>query len=211
LEPPSSEADSKQDSIFEVPTGTEVPNVEQFDVQSTADSGASVDKKAAKETIAESTEVVEEEAELFADPTDYTVSNQKTIEIQAAETLGHYAEWLGLRASRLRRINKMKYRTPVVIGQRLKMDFSKVTPEEFVRQRTAYHKSLQESYFERFQITGSDKHKLRRGQSLWSLAKHKYKIPLWLIRQYNPDLAFNNIRAGITITIPHVSKRDTDG
>ena len=104
----------------------------------------------------------------------------------------------------------MRYGKPVVIGKRIKLKFSKVTPEEFEDQRVAYHKAIQEEFFERYQITGSDKHKIRRGQSVWKLAKRRYKIPIWLLRQYNPDLNFNKIKPGMVITFPKIDERNDD-
>ena len=38
----------------------------------------------------------------------------------------------------------------------------------------------------------------------------KYKIPIWLLRQYNPDLNLNKVRAGIVITFPKVVNRITE-
>ncbi|WP_455218970.1 LysM peptidoglycan-binding domain-containing protein, partial [Kaarinaea lacus] len=154
--------------------------------------------------------ISESQTELLADPTDYSVSKNKTIEVQAAETLGHYAEWLQLRASNLRRINRMRYGKPVVVGKRLKLKFTKVTPEEFEEQRIAYHRALQEEFFEQYQITGSDKHKIRRGQSVWKLTKRTYKIPIWLLRQYNPDLDMDKVRPGTIITFPKIEQRTND-
>lgn len=151
--------------------------------------------------------ILESQTELLADPTDYSVSKHNTIEVQAAETLGHYAEWLQLRASDLRRINRMRYGKPVVVGKRLKLKFSKVTPAEFEEQRVAYHRALQEEFFEQYQITGSDKHKIRRGQSVWKLSKRTYKIPLWLLRQYNPDLDIDRVKPGTIVTFPKIEER----
>lgn len=145
--------------------------------------------------------------EMAADPSDYSVADNNTIEVQAAETLGHYAEWLGLRASQLRRINRMRYGKPVVIGKRIKLDFSRVSHEEFERQRTEYHRVLQEAFFEQFQITGKDEYKIRRGDSIWVLAKRKYKIPIWLLRQYNPDLQLQKLTPGAIVTFPRVAQR----
>ncbi len=156
-----------------------------------------------------SSAISDSEDELLADPSDYSVFKNKTIEIQAAETLGHYAEWLQLRASRLRRVNSMRYGTPVVVGRRLKLDFSRVTPEQFEQERVAYHRTLQGEFFEQYQINGTDKYKLRRGQSIWVLANRKYKIPIWLLRQYNPDLDFNKVRRGTIITFPKIEARST--
>jgi membrane-bound lytic murein transglycosylase D len=144
---------------------------------------------------------------LSADPSDYLVGDDNTIEVQAAETLGHYAEWLGIRASRLRKLNRLRFRQPVVIGHRLRLDFSKVSPEAFERQRLAYHVSLQEAFFERFQIAGTAVHVMRRGELLWVLSQREYDVPLWLIRQFNPDLHFETLMPGTQITIPRLEPK----
>ena len=52
------------------------------------------------------------EAEQSADPTDYSVAHDETIRVAAEETLGHYADWLGVGAARLRELNHLKFRTP---------------------------------------------------------------------------------------------------
>ena len=49
--------------------------------------------------LARTTPESDSEEPLQADPSDYSVATDGTIEVQAAETLGHYAEWLGIRAS----------------------------------------------------------------------------------------------------------------
>ena len=139
---------------------------------------------------------------LPADPSDYSVTAKRTIEVQAEETLGHYAEWLGIRASLLRSINGMSYGDPLVIGGRLKLDFRKATPEEFEARRIEHHRRLQDAFFDRFEIAGITIHVARRGESLWLLSQKKYRVPLWLLRQHNPDLSLQELRAGTQITIP---------
>ena len=139
-----------------------------------------------------------------ADPSDYSVHEDDTILVQAAETLGHYAEWLGLRASQLRRINRMSYATPVVIGRSLKLDFSKASRDEFEAKRQDYHRQLQETFFAQFHIKGSATHVIRSGESIWVLAQQRYNIPIWLLRQYNPDVDLGRVRPGTTLIIPVV-------
>src|SRR5262249_54501271 len=85
-----------------------------------------------------------------ADPSDYSVAKDQTIRVEAAETIGHYADWLKIRASRLREINRMSRATPVVTGRKLRLDFSRVSPDEFEAKRTAYHKQLQDAFFAEF-------------------------------------------------------------
>ncbi len=147
---------------------------------------------------------------LSADPGDYTVAQDSTIEVQAAETLGHYAEWLELRATQLRRLNGMRYGKPVVVGHRLHLDFSQVSPDAFEARRLAYHRKIQEAFFETFQIVGVCQHVVRRGESLWVLAQRTYTVPIWLLRQYNPDLELDAVVPGIRLQIPRVNQRRED-
>jgi membrane-bound lytic murein transglycosylase D len=143
------------------------------------------------------------QAALSADPADYSVDGT-TIRVQAAETVGHYAEWLELRASQVRKVNRMTAATPVVIGRKLKMDFSKVTPDEFEARRTAYHRQLQEAFFTEFRISGDISHTVKSGESIWVLAQQRYNIPIWLLRQYNPDIDLGSVRPGTKLVIPTV-------
>ena len=150
----------------------------------------------------------EQEPMLAADPSDYTVADDGTIEVQAAETLGHYAEWLDLRASHLRRINNKRFGSPVVIGHRLKLDFRHVEPEYFERQRRDYHQALQVRFFDQFRITGAETLEIQSGDSLWTLARRHDNIPVWLMRQYNPDLDFDRLRPGMTFELPMVQRHE---
>jgi membrane-bound lytic murein transglycosylase D len=136
------------------------------------------------------------------DPSDYAVTPSHRITVQAEETLGHYAEWLEVSASRLRRLNRMRYETPLVIGRQKKLDFSRVTPEEFERRRLEYHRTLQEEFFDAYVVSATRTHMLRKGDSLWYLAQLKYEVPIWLLRQYNPDLDFGSLPAGTPMVVP---------
>ena len=140
--------------------------------------------------------------ELLTDPADYTVSQDGFIEVQSRETLGHYAEWLDLRASQLRELNGMKYGQHVAIGSRMKLDFSRIPREEFERRRVSYQKELQLEFFSRYTIDSTYQYKIRNGESLWVLALRKFKVPVWLLRQHNPDVNFNRIKPGQEIIVP---------
>jgi membrane-bound lytic murein transglycosylase D len=144
---------------------------------------------------------------LLADPADYSVAPDGSIEVQAAETLGHYAEWLDVRASRLRRLNGIRYGTPLAIGDRIRLDLARVDPQTFEQRRLEHHRSLQGEFFERFEIDGARSYSVRRGDSIWQIAEQRYGVPVWLVRQYNPDVDFADLHAGTKITIPHVKPR----
>jgi membrane-bound lytic murein transglycosylase D len=141
------------------------------------------------------------------DPSDYAVTLDGSITVQAAETLGHYADWLEVATNQLRRLNGMSYSTPVAIGRQTRLDFSVVTPEIFEQRRLEFHQSLQEEFFDAFEVVGTDTHKLRRGDTLWELAEMRYRIPIWLLRQYNPTLDFSALQRGAYLTIPRIQSR----
>ena len=147
---------------------------------------------------------------LLADPSDYTVASNGTIRVQPNETLGHYAEWLGLRASRLRSINDLSYGEPLVVQQRLRLDFSNGRPEDFERVRIEYHRALQEEFFTRWEIEGTMIHRVGPGDSLWVLSKRRFDVPIWLLRQYNPDVDLNALSAGTRLTIPTLRQRNQE-
>ncbi|HEX4970754.1 MAG TPA: LysM peptidoglycan-binding domain-containing protein [Steroidobacteraceae bacterium] len=139
-----------------------------------------------------------------ADPADYSVSDDDTVLVQAAETLGHYAEWLDVRASDLRRLNRMSFATPVVVGRKVRLSFAKVTHDQFEARRQEYHRQLQEAFFTQFRIKDTTTHMVKAGESIWVLAQQRYNIPIWLLRQYNPDLDLGDIRPGTKLVIPIV-------
>ncbi len=147
----------------------------------------------------------------LADPSDYLVAADDTIEIQAEETLGHYAEWLGIRTQRLRDANDYSFQQPAVIGHRLKLVFEDVDRDQFAALRIAYHRELQEAFFARYRIVDTMVHDLRRGESLFVLSLRRYKVPVWLLRQYNPDLDIDRIRPGMKVVFPQIERASEPG
>ena len=145
---------------------------------------------------------------LLSDPSDYTVAGDSTIEVQELETLGHYADWLGLRTQRLRDINGFAFRTPVEVGQRIKLEFRDIDAQAFENLRVDYHRNQQDSFFRRNVITGVTEHTIRTGESIWILALREYDVPVWLFRQYNPGLDLHKVRPGATVRFPTLTKVD---
>jgi len=139
---------------------------------------------------------------LLSDPSDYTVASDLTIEVQPLETLGHFADWLGIRTQRLRDINGLAFRTPVIVGQRIKLAIADVDVAGFESRRVAYHRAEQDRFFRAHIITGVTEHEIKRGEALWILSLRQYDVPIWLFRQYNPGLDLHKIRPGVTVRFP---------
>jgi membrane-bound lytic murein transglycosylase D len=149
------------------------------------------------------------QADLAADPSDYSVNANDQIEVQALETLGHYADWLEVPTQRLRDLNKISFKEAVVIGQMLTLDFSKVDAMTFEQRRVAYQQQEQGEFFMTYQIAEVENRKIKPGESLWVLAARTYKVPVWLLRQYNPDLNLDRVSAGIVVKFPRLKKVET--
>lgn len=139
-----------------------------------------------------------------ADSTDYGVGQNDTVVVQVGETLGHFADWSKVDSGRLRTLNKLHKDASVRVGRRIKLDLSKVTAADFVAARREYHRHLQEEYFAVHRIAGTDNYVVKRGESLWTIARERNDMPIWLVAQYNPDVNFNDVRPGTTITLPRV-------
>jgi peptidoglycan lytic transglycosylase D len=148
------------------------------------------------------------QSSLLSDPSDYTVAADGTIEIQPLETLGHYGDWLGIKTQRLRDLNGLAFRTPVEVGQRIKLDLSQVDAEAFENLRIAYHHQQQDSYFRNHTITGVKEHTIRKNESVWILSLRQYGVPVWLFRQYNPTLDLQKVHPGTRVRIPVLESND---
>jgi membrane-bound lytic murein transglycosylase D len=179
----------------------------EIELQGGAEVEAAEDESLPEVTAALESDPAAQAEPLRSDPADYEVHEDGRVTVQAAETLGHYAEWLEVSASALRARNGMRGKQPIVIGRRVKLDFSRVTPEEFERRRLEYHRTLQSEFFDHFVVTGTEQHVLRKGETLWYLAARKYRVPVWLLRQYNPDLDFGSLQAGAAMVVPQIEPR----
>ncbi len=138
------------------------------------------------------------------DVTDYSVAADNTVVVQAAETLGHFADWCRVDAQALRALNKLPKNAMVTLGRKLKLDLSRVGAEHFVAVRRDYHRQLQDAFFAAHRIAGTENYDVKRGESLWTIAQQRSDMPVWLVAQYNPDVDFSDVRPGTTITLPRV-------
>jgi membrane-bound lytic murein transglycosylase D len=139
-----------------------------------------------------------------SDTTDYSVGPGDTVIVQATETLGHFADWAQVDSQALRALNKLRKNAMVTQGRKIKLNLSRVSAAEFVAARLEYHRRLQETFFAGHRIAGTETYAVKRGDSLWTIAQQHADLPLWLVAQYNPDVNFNDMRPGTTITLPQV-------
>jgi membrane-bound lytic murein transglycosylase D len=143
-------------------------------------------------------------SQALADSIDYQVRDDGSIRVEATETLGQYADWLQIATQKLRNINKLKARQPVLLGQKLNLDYSRVSRETFEQLRRDYHAKMQGEFFAQHRISGTEVYIVRRGDSLWTMTQRYSSLPIWLLRQYNPDTDLSDLRPGTQVVMPRV-------
>jgi membrane-bound lytic murein transglycosylase D len=138
------------------------------------------------------------------DNTDYGVGADNTVVVQAAETLGHFADWSKVSSTSLRTLNKLHKNAMVTLGHKVKLDLSRVSAAQFEAARRDYHRQLQEGFFATHRISGTENYVVKKGESLWIIAQQHADLPVWLVAEYNPDVDFGEVRPGATIALPRV-------
>jgi len=129
----------------------------------------------------------------------------RTVVVLSDETIGHFADWLNLPTQRLRNLNGLRPNEDIYIGQRILVNFSKVTVEEFRRRRIEYHQGIREDFFQRFRVDSVRTHQIAPGENVYSLCKEVYDVPYWLVVDYNVGKDLQKLRPGDVIRIPVVS------
>ena len=126
--------------------------------------------------------------------------------IELEETLGHYAEWMNVATQQIRNWNNISYGTNIRVGQKLKLVFQTISPEDFNENRLEYHRGIEEDFFNNYQVVNTSIHKVESGENIWYLCNYVYKLPYWLVRSYNGDLNLENLKPGDLIVVPEVTE-----
>ena len=128
------------------------------------------------------------------------------IQVQIDETLGHYAEWLEIPTRIIRRLNHIPYGRTLRLHQKVKIPLDKISKAQFEEMRYEYHKKIQEDFFSFYEIEAFHIYHLKKGDNIWTLCNETFDLPVWLIKKYNPDVDFNDLRWSQKIMIPVVKE-----
>ena len=130
------------------------------------------------------------------------------ITVEAEETLGHYADWLGIGSSMpLRQINKIPVDKILVTGQTIQLPIKTDRQlESFQQRRQEYHRVLVEEFKEHYRIVNVESYQVRSGDSPWGIAD-RFQLPFWVITRYNPELRKRSPNRGEILKIPQVKPR----
>ena len=130
--------------------------------------------------------------------------NVFVLRVESEETIGHYAFWADTTAQNIRKINNLHKKTPIYLGQKLRV---KILPHEmkrFTRLRNGYHLSIQKNFFNSYSISDQETYSIKNGETLDQIIK-KESLPFWLVRREQPRGILNHrVRKGQVITLPKI-------
>jgi membrane-bound lytic murein transglycosylase D len=127
------------------------------------------------------------------------------VRVEAEETLGHYARWLGVRAWDLRHLNNLRYEQALAVNQQVKIPLAKGNKERFEAQRYEFHKEMVEDFFAAYRLLeGTRTYKVKQGDTIWSLCQTEFELPFWLIKKYNESVDFTQLKPGVHLVVPRV-------
>jgi len=140
------------------------------------------------------------------DMTFFRNQNKAQLTISVDETLGHYADWLGVPTSAIRRLNQgLRY---IKVNQKIFIPVKTITAlEQFNNRRLEYHMAIEEDFYSQYQVVDTKKRKVRYGETLWSICVRDEEIPLWLWKKYNPDSNLAGVDINMIITIPIIAPK----
>ena len=129
---------------------------------------------------------------------------QGTITVLPEESLELLAKWLQIPSEELRKINKLPPDRQIVPDETIHVLLSKVSASEFEEKRFDFHLETEEDFYSAYKIVGVRVYEVNKGDTIWEICRTKFDLPFWLLKKYNTDLNFNNLRSSQQLTIPIV-------
>jgi len=134
------------------------------------------------------------------------VGTSANIIVSVDETIGHYADWLGIPTWRIRKLNDMGRTSSIRINKKLLVPVDRPDAlEQFAAARLEYHMAIEEDFYTQYTVSDVVSHTLRRGETLWDICNNSDNpLPLWLFRKYNRHIDLNRLTAGAEVWVPQV-------
>jgi len=128
------------------------------------------------------------------------------IQVEVEETLGHYAEWAKVSTRRVRRLNGLPYGHVLQLHQKIRIPLGRTSAESFEQNRYEYHKRLQEDFYAVYRVGELQSYRVQRGDSIWTLCRAKFDLPMWLLKHCNPEVDLASLKFHQKLIIPTIER-----
>ena len=145
-------------------------------------------------------------------PASKTQTGPFEVSMRSGESLALYARWIGTVPEKIAELNGLNPYGKFRVGQKLKMDLGALTPTQFDERRMAYRKGRLTKYLsKRGGVHKVIEHRVRNGETVLGIARRHGRLPLWVMRHYNPDRNLDRLSIGDTVRVPLTNDRVTAG
>jgi membrane-bound lytic murein transglycosylase D len=136
------------------------------------------------------------------------VGNTAKIKVSVDETIGHYADWLGVPTYRIRELNRFSSRSEIRINGSVAIPADQDLLARFVKARLEYHMAIEEDFYSRYKVADVRPHAIKRGEALWNMVNGEDQIPLWLFAKYNKGLDLGGtLMPGMRVWVPVIEEK----
>lgn len=136
------------------------------------------------------------------------------ITVSLDETIGHYADWLGIATSRIRKLNGMGRGSDIRVNGNVTLPIdNKDNVDKFVAARLEYHMAIEEDFYSQYKVLDSKSKIIKKGETLWDICNggdQENAVPQWLFKKYNKHLDLNRLSPGTTVWIPMISGKSDE-
>jgi hypothetical protein len=134
--------------------------------------------------------------------------NTATIHVSVDETVGHYADWLGLPAYRIRQLNHIGGGSEIRLNSHIVIPADQDLLARFTKARLEYHMALEEDFYSRYKVSDVRAKTIKRGEVLWTICNDQEQIPMWLFAKYNKHADLSTLQPGMQVWIPVVEEKN---
>lgn len=125
------------------------------------------------------------------------------ITLRHGESLVLIADWTGVTSEELAELNGIDVTDFLVAGQELSVPLHVVSLDQLQESRDAALDRRLERYLRgRGGLAGVDTHRVRTGETAWSIARDRHGLPTWVLAAYNPDVDLDRLRIGDSLQVP---------
>lgn len=134
------------------------------------------------------------------------------VSMRSGESLALYARWIGTVPEKIAKLNGLDPYGKLKVGQTLKVDLGALTATQFEERRMAYRKGRLAKYLaKRGGVHKVIDHRVRKGETVLGIARRHGRLPLWVMRHYNPERDLDRLSIGDTVRVPVTNDRVTAG
>ncbi len=129
------------------------------------------------------------------------------VEVRAGENLVLLARWADSSVEAVAELNGLDVTEPLYPGQSLLLPTTDDAADQaLVQSREAFAQARLSRYLERRGgLMAVEEHRVRTGETAWSIAKEQHGIPPWVLAAYNPGADLERLGIGDRLQVPVLS------